>query len=169
MPIYTKICIFIALFLSSCSENAKNLNEIAVFGGGCFWTLDYYFEKVDGVNEVTCIYTGSSSEAVLVKYDPQKVSFSKLCRIFMEIHAPETNYKAKYRSVIQTSNPQNFKIAQSIIEDMQKSKAVKTTVEKIGKNTIPDEMHEDWHKNKNSEPKCHLPEGSFEEFIKSLN
>ena len=166
---WPKYCILTVLFLCSCSKNAKILNEMAVFGGGCFWTLDFYFEKIDGVQEVICVYTESGSEAVQVKYDPQKVSFSKLCKVFMKIHAPETDYKAKYRSLIQTDNPENFKIALAIVNELKKSADVKTTVEKTGPLTIPDEMHEDWHKNKNSEPKCHLPKGSFEELMNSLN
>ena len=169
MRFHSKYYIFIVFLLISCNNRSKKVNETVIFGGGCFWTLDYYFEKVEGVKEVSCIYTGSGSEAVSVLYDPAQVSFEKLCRVFMGIHAPETNYKPRYRSVIQTNNKDHFQTALRIIEDIKKIKDIKTTVEKIDEATKPDDMHEDWHKLKNSEPKCHLPEKSFEEFLKSLN
>ena len=108
MRFYTKYYIFIVLLLISCNNKNKSVSETAVFGGGCFWTLDYYFEKIKGVKQVKCIYTGSGSEAVSIIYDPAQVSFEKLCKIFMGIHSPETEYKAQYRSVIQTNNHENF-------------------------------------------------------------
>ena len=169
MLFYVKIWTFLTLFLLSCSKSQENSDDYAVFGGGCFWTLDYYFEQVEGVKSVKCIYTQNGSEAVFLNYDSSKVSFYKLCQIFMKIHSPETAYKEKYRSVIQTDNEENLQTALNLIKKLKKDKEIKTVVEKVGKYTIPDSMHEDWHKLKKSEPKCFSVEESFEEFLQSLN
>lgn len=65
--------------------------ESAIFAGGCFWCMESDFEKVDGVTDVVSGFTGGTAkdptyfgdhtghyEAVLVTYDPNKVSYQKL-------------------------------------------------------------------------------------------
>ena len=105
----------------------------------------------------------------MVNYDTKEVSFERLCKISMAIHKAETEFKANYRSVIQTNNEEDFKFAKAFIESLKKDKNIKTEVEKIGKASTPEAMHEDWHKLKGSEPKCNFPEMSFEDLLKSLN
>jgi peptide methionine sulfoxide reductase msrA/msrB len=70
--------------------------EKATFAGGCFWCMTEPFEKVDGVTEVLCGYTGGTGvdptyhdyaekghiEAVQVTYDPSKVAYRKLLEVF---------------------------------------------------------------------------------------
>jgi len=65
--------------------------ESAIFAGGCFWCMESDFEKVEGVTDVVSGFTGGTAkdptyfgdhtghyEAVLVTYDPNKVSYQKL-------------------------------------------------------------------------------------------
>ena len=65
--------------------------ESAIFAGGCFWCMESDFEKVKGVTDVVSGFTGGTAkdptyfgdhtghyEAVLVTYDPNKVSYQKL-------------------------------------------------------------------------------------------
>ena len=70
--------------------------ETAVFAGGCFWCTEADFEKVPGVISAVSGYTGGRTqkptyeqvssngtghyEAVLVRYDPAKVSYPQLAR-----------------------------------------------------------------------------------------
>jgi len=72
--------------------------EIATFAGGCFWCMEHAFETVEGVVEVVSGYTGGTKpypsykevstgntghyEAVKVIYDPKKVSYVSLLKIF---------------------------------------------------------------------------------------
>lgn len=72
--------------------------ESAIFAGGCFWCVEQAFDAVDGVLETTSGYTGGTVanptygqvsgggtkhiEAVLVRYDPDKVSYEELLRVF---------------------------------------------------------------------------------------
>ncbi len=71
---------------------------MALFAGGCFWCIEYTFEKVSGVVEAISGYTGGTVsnptyqqvstgttghyESVLVKYDPARVSHARLLEIF---------------------------------------------------------------------------------------
>lgn len=91
--------IFIALIACNLygKDMKKNIKE-AIFAGGCFWCMEYEFEKLPGVIDVISGYTGghvknptyqevSSGktghfEAVLIKYDSNKISYERLLEYF---------------------------------------------------------------------------------------
>src|ERR1700685_2923691 len=79
--------------------------EKAVFAGGCFWGVQSVFQRVKGVEKTTVGYTGGSkdtadyrtvcsgrtghAEAIEVTYDPEKVSYGTLLRVFFSVvHDP---------------------------------------------------------------------------------
>ena len=79
--------------------------ETAVFAGGCFWGTQAVFERVKGVIHTTAGYAGGSAstatydqvttettghaESVEVIYDPSKISYGQLLRIFFSVaHDP---------------------------------------------------------------------------------
>jgi peptide methionine sulfoxide reductase msrA/msrB len=77
---------------------AKDVEQTAIFGGGCFWCMEPPFEQQAGVIDVVAGYTGGSEEeatyeqvssgrtdhieSVRVRYDPEQVSYSELLDIF---------------------------------------------------------------------------------------
>lgn len=77
---------------------AASKNEVAIFGGGCFWCMEPPFEQLNGVVEVVAGYSGGDLknptyqqvssgatdhlEAVRVTYDPEKVSYKELLNIY---------------------------------------------------------------------------------------
>src|SRR5579863_1716403 len=110
--------------LSSASKS-----ETAVFAGGCFWGTQSVFERVKGVTATTVGYAGGSAstatyaqvtqgntghaESVQVVYDPSKITYGTLLRIFFSVaHDPtELNRQgpdvgSSYRSVIFYMNPE---------------------------------------------------------------
>lgn len=150
------------LVFTGCKKEVKVTYDTALFGGGCFWTLDYYFQKVDGVIECNCVYSSMNSEAVLLKYDKSKVSFKKLCEIFFELHDSNKDFKPKYISLIQT----NEKIDLEYAEKLVKEKRYGSLITELGPTKNPEEFHEDWHKNKNSIPRCNANMEKLKDFFK---
>ena len=75
--------------------------QTAVFAGGCFWGVQAVFQHVNGVTQAVSGYTGGSTsdptygqvssgttghaEAVRVTFDPARVSYATLLRIFFSV------------------------------------------------------------------------------------
>jgi peptide-methionine (S)-S-oxide reductase len=97
-------------------------SETAVFGMGCFWGAERKFWQVDGVYTTAVGYAGGytpnptyqevcsgrtgHAEVVLVVYDPSKVGYEELLRVFWEGHDPTQGMRqgndvgTQYRSAI---------------------------------------------------------------------
>lgn len=120
--------------------------ETAVFGGGCFWGTQAVFERVKGVVETTAGYSGGSAatahyddvttettghaESVRVEYDPSKITYGQLLRIFFSVaHDPTqlnrqgNDVGTSYRSVIFYANDEQKKIATFYIAQLDAAHA----------------------------------------------
>jgi peptide-methionine (S)-S-oxide reductase len=118
----------------------------AVFAGGCFWGVDAVFKHVKGVSSVLSGYAGGAAntahyemvgsgmtghaESVQVKYDPSQITYGQLLRVFFSVaHDPtELNRQGpdvgtQYRSAIFYADPEQQRIAQAYIEQLQSAKA----------------------------------------------
>jgi peptide methionine sulfoxide reductase msrA/msrB len=90
------LALFLLLMSPAMEAKPHPQTETAIFAGGCFWCMQPPFEQLEGVTEVLAGYTGGKganptyedyvakghTEAVQIKYDPAKVSYSKLLDVF---------------------------------------------------------------------------------------
>ncbi|MEZ0231054.1 MAG: peptide-methionine (S)-S-oxide reductase MsrA [Planctomycetota bacterium] len=110
-------------------------SERAMFGMGCFWGAERKFWKTPGVITTAVGYQGGSTpnptyeevcsgmtghaEVVLVVYDPKKLSFEQLLKVFWESHDPTQGMRqgndtgTQYRSTIYTTSDAQLKAAQA--------------------------------------------------------
>ena len=118
----------------------------AVFAGGCFWGTQAVFERVKGVLKTTAGYAGGSAEtatykqvitertghaeSVEVVYDPARVTYGQLLRIFFSVaHDPtELNRQgpdvgASYRSAIFYADDEQKRVATAYIAQLDAAKA----------------------------------------------
>jgi peptide-methionine (S)-S-oxide reductase len=115
--------------------------QTAVFAGGCFWGTQSVFERVKGVLATTAGYAGGSAgtatydqvttettghaESVRVVYDPSKITYGQLLRIFFSVAHDPTQLNRQgpdvgtsYRSAIFYSNDEQHKISQAYIAQL---------------------------------------------------
>lgn len=151
----------------------------AIFAAGCFWGVEYYFKKLNGVISTTVGYTGGNkenptynevcsdntghAEAIEIEYNPDVVSYEKLAKYFFEIHdftqidrqGPDIG--EQYRTAIFYSDNEQKKIADSLISVLNgKGYQVATTVEKASTFWSAEDYHQDYYDVKGSTPYCHV-------------
>jgi peptide-methionine (S)-S-oxide reductase len=142
----------------------------AVFAGGCFWGVDAVFKHVKGVKNVVSGYSGGSgatakymlvgtgttghAESVKVTYDPSKVGYAELLKVFFSVaHDPTQldrqgpDVGSQYRSAIFYANAQQKELAQRYIAQLD---AAKVFGKPIVTQVVPlDKFYaaEDYHQN----------------------
>ena len=109
--------------------------ETAIFGMGCFWGAERKFWQTDGVYSTAVGYAGGytpnctyeeccsgltgHAEVVLVVFDPSKVSYDDVLRVFWENHDPTQGMRqgndigSQYRSTIYALNDAQLVAAQA--------------------------------------------------------
>ena len=109
--------------------------EVAVFGMGCFWGAERLFWRLDGVYSTSVGYAGGvtpnptyqevctgltgHAEVVQVVYDPAKISYEQLLKVFWENHDPTQGMRqgndigTQYRSTIYATSDAQLAAAQA--------------------------------------------------------
>ncbi|MBX2989034.1 MAG: peptide-methionine (S)-S-oxide reductase MsrA [Bdellovibrionaceae bacterium] len=125
-------------------------HEVAVLAGGCFWGMEELLRQQPGVVDVEVGYTGGTiknatyelvktgatghAESVRIEFNPQKTSYEKILLYFFKIHDPTTENRqgndvgTQYRSAIFTLNDEQKRVAEKVIERVNKSGAWKKPV-----------------------------------------
>jgi len=138
--------VFLALATSlGSSLEARAPTQTAVLAGGCFWGMEGVFEHVRGVQKVVSGYAGGSvqdanyeavssertghAEAIMIKFDPSKVSYSQLLSIFFTVAHDPTEVDRQgpdvgrsYRSAIFPLNAQQRSQALRSIAEFARSR-----------------------------------------------
>jgi peptide-methionine (S)-S-oxide reductase len=159
--------------------NAKMKNQ-ALFGAGCFWGVQYYFDQVPGVVKTTVGYSGGHTknptyeevsahktghaEVVLIEFEPRQVDYETLVKQFFRMHDPtQLNRQGpdvgdNYRSVIFYFDEQQKHIA----EEVKKSLAHQFKDPIVSEVSQASEFYpaEDYHQKfteKTGRGMCHVP------------
>jgi len=127
------------------SPAATKGQETVVLSGGCFWGIQAVFEHVKGVSKATAGYSGGNvkspsyedvssgetghAESVEVVYDPSKITFGQLLKVFFSVAHDPTQLNrqgpdvgTQYRSAIFFSNPDQQRIAQAYVDQLTQAK-----------------------------------------------
>lgn len=130
----------------------------AVLSGGCFWCTEAVYRQIDGVLNVTSGYAGDSAEtanyaavstgttnhaeAVRIDYDPSRISFGAILKVFFSVAHNPTHLDRQaddvgrhYRSTVFYANEDQRRIAESYIRALNASgsfdASIVTTLERL--------------------------------------
>lgn len=129
---------------------SKPTTEIATLAGGCFWGVEEIIRKVPGVVETTVGYTGGTlagakyeqvktgttghAEAIQIEFDPKRVSYEEILRLFFRLHDPTTKNRqgndigTQYRSAIFFHSPEQQITAEKVKKEVDASKKWKNPI-----------------------------------------
>jgi peptide-methionine (S)-S-oxide reductase len=154
--------------------------EIATFGGGCFWCLEAVYREAAGVASVQSGYMGGRTsnpsykevcsgnsghvEVVRIAFDPTVVTYRDLLEVFFATHDPTTlnqqgnDIGTQYRSVIFYHYPEQQAAAQEMIRELTTDKAfadpIVTAVEPAKDFYPAEEYHQQYYENHPYQPYC---------------
>jgi len=150
----------------------------AFFAGGCFWGVEYAFRQASGVLAVTSGYTGGHTEhptyeqvctgrtghaeAVEVRFDPKRVTYEQLARLFFEIHDPtEVNRQGpdvgtQYRSAVFYLDEEQKRTAEALVAQLRANGYAVATATGPATTFWPAESyHQDYLRKHPERPVCH--------------
>ena len=157
--------------------------QTAVFAGGCFWGTQSVFERVKGVLATTAGYAGGSAdtatypqvttettghaESVKVVFDPSKITYGQLLRVFFSVvHDPTQlnrqgpDVGASYRSAIFYTSEAQKKTAEKVKAQVDASgkwkKPIVTEITKAGLFYPAEEYHQDYLEKNPGGYNCHF-------------
>jgi peptide-methionine (S)-S-oxide reductase len=146
--------------------------EKASFAGGCFWCMEEAFEKVPGVVSVISGYTGGRApnptyeevssggtghaESVDVVYDPTRVTYEDLLRVFWHNVDPTTPNRQfcdvgeQYRSAIFYRNEEQRRLAEASKQEVERTKTfqqpILTEIVPASEFYPAEDYHQDYYK-----------------------
>ena len=158
----------------------KSNNEIAVFGGGCFWCTEAIFSKLKGVHSVVSGYAGGTmenpgyhevssgntghAEVVRILFDPKIISYKILLDIFFNFHNPTSlnrqgaDVGSQYRSIILYTTEMQQLEAEKTIMDLTESKTysvpIVTEIKPLAEFYSAEEYHQKYYEKDPSQAYC---------------
>jgi len=156
------------------SANAPKMEKpktaVATFAGGCFWCTEADFDKVKGVISTTSGYIGGHvknptyrqvsaggtghAEAVEIVYDPNKVSYAQLLKVFWRNHDPLVkdqqfcDHGDQYRPAIFYHDDEQRRLAEASKQQAaaQLKAPIHTEIVAAGPFYKAEEYHQDYYK-----------------------
>ncbi len=120
--------------------------QTAILAGGCFWCVEAVLKELNGVLEVTSGYSGGTAqtadydavcsgrtghaEAVQVRFDPSRISYGQLLKVFFSVaHDPTqlnrqgADQGTQYRSAIFYTDDEQKRVAEAYIRQLNEAGA----------------------------------------------
>lgn len=166
----------------------KNLNvddtKEVILAAGCFWGVQYYLERLEGVLKTEVGYTGGQKdnpryqeicegntghyEAVRVLYDPTKMNFKSLIKFFFEIHDPTQvdgqgpDIGEQYQSAIFYYENEEKQIAEELRQELNTfGDAVVTKILPAQIFWRAEDYHQHYYQKNKQQPYCHFYRKKF--------
>jgi peptide-methionine (S)-S-oxide reductase len=155
-------------------------NQIATFGGGCFWCVEAVVQRLKGVHKVVSGYTAGKTknptyreictgnsghaEVVQVTFDPEVISYEDLVTIFMSSHDPTTlnqqgaDRGTQYRSIILYHDDEQKAIAEKVLENVRGYYSDPIVTELVPLDVFYDaeKYHQDYYNNNSYAGYCRI-------------
>lgn len=166
-------------FVDENEMNSGSRFQIAVVAAGCFWGVQYYFDKLDGVISTQVGYTGGNTidptykevsynntghlEAIKVVFDSTKVSYEDIIKYFFEIHDFEqtdgqgNDVGSQYLSAIICQDEKQKELATSVIQILS-DKGYKLATKLLPRSVFykGEDYHQDYYAKNGHQPYCHF-------------
>ncbi len=150
---------------------AADGEQVAVLAGGCFWCVEAVYRQLDGVLDVVSGYAGGTAEtadyrtvcrgatdhaeAVQVRFDPRRLSFGRLLKVFFSVaHDPTqlnrqgADVGRQYRSAIFYADEDQRRAAEAYIRQLEAAKAfpgrIVTALEPLEAFYPAEDYHQDY-------------------------
>ncbi len=159
-------------------------NDTAYFAAGCFWGVQHYLSKANGVistdvgymggttsnpsYEDVCSHTSGHAEVVRVIYDTHKTTFDVLAKLFFEIHDfTQINRQGpdvgdQYRTEIFYTTAEQKKVAEDILLELKlKGYKPATKITKAPAFWKAESYHQNYYQKKGGMPYCHTRKKIF--------
>lgn len=154
--------------------------EVAILGGGCFWSMEASFSQLKGVQDAEAGYAGGEekdptyeavsskqtghAEIVKVVFDPEVISYEKLLEVYFYVHDPTTLNRQggdegpQYRSIILYASSQQEEAAREYIDKLEEEGAfadpIVTQVEPLKEYYRAEDYHQEYYENNPDQPYC---------------
>jgi peptide-methionine (S)-S-oxide reductase len=155
----------------SVTAPATGKTETAIFAGGCFWGVEGVFSHVKGVVSATSGYAGGSAgsaryemvstgstghaEAVRVVFDPSKVSYADLLRVYFSVVADPTtlnvqgpDHGPQYRTALFPQSAGQERVARAYLQQLTAahvfSRPIVTRIEQTKAFYLAEPYHQDF-------------------------
>jgi peptide-methionine (S)-S-oxide reductase len=142
-----------------------------VLAGGCFWCTEAVYRQIDGVLNVVSGYAGGSretanyeavcsgrtghAEAIRITYDPAKLSYGMLLKVFFatahdptQLNRQGNDVGTQYRSAIFYADAEEKAVAEAYIAQLDAAKAfpakIATTLEPLKEFFVAETYHQDY-------------------------
>jgi peptide-methionine (S)-S-oxide reductase len=154
--------------------------QTATFGGGCFWCTEHVFKALRGVHSVESGYAGGSvgnpsyeqicskttghAEVVRIEFDPERLAYEDLLRVFWHTHDPTTlnqqgaDRGPQYRSVVFYHDDEQAASARKVLAEIDQSalwpQPIVTALEPLSSYYSAEDHHQDFFEQNPTQGYC---------------